>query len=63
MNKEKLRKYKYQLSFYYKLTAKNILEDIKKLQEGVIELELLDEQWFLNFQDELNKLSLDPDRE
>jgi alpha-galactosidase len=63
MNKEKLKEYKPQLSFYYKLTAKNIIEDIKKLRESVIELELLDEQWFLNFQDELNKLSIDPDRE
>jgi len=45
------------------LTAKNIINDIKILQESVKQLELLDEQWFLNFQDELNELSLDPDRE
>ena len=63
MNKDKLLKYKFQLNFYYKLTAKNIIEDIKKLRESVIQLELLDEQWFLDFQDELNKLSIDPDRE
>ena len=63
MNKEKLLKHKTQLNFYYKLTAKNIIEDIRKLRESVIELKLLDEQWFLNFQDELNELSLDPDRE
>ena len=58
-----VEKYKDQLNFYYKLTAKNIINDIKILQESVKQLELLDEQWFLNFQDELNKLSLDPDRE
>lgn len=58
-----VKKYKDQLNFYYKLTAKNIINDIKILQESVKQLELLDEQWFLNFQDELNKLSLDPDRE
>ena len=58
-----VEKYRDQLNFYYKLTAKNIINDIKILQESVKQLELLDEQWFLNFQDELNKLSLDPDRE
>lgn len=63
MNKNKLQKYKTQLNFYYKLTAKNIIKDIKTLQESVIELELLDEQWFLDFQDELNELSLDPNRD
>lgn len=57
-----VKKYKDQLNFYYKLTAKNIINDIKILQESVKQLELLDEQWFLNFQDELNELSLDPDR-
>ena len=63
MNKDKLKKYREQLNFYYKLTAKNIIKDIKILQESVIELELLDEQWFLDFQDELNELSLDPNRD
>lgn len=58
-----VEKYRDQLNFYYKLTAKNIINDIKILQESVKQLELLDEQWFLNFQDELNELSLDPDRE
>lgn len=58
-----IEKYRDQLNFYYKLTAKNIINDIKILQESVKQLELLDEQWFLNFQDELNELSLDPDRE
>lgn len=57
-----VEKYRDQLNFYYKLTAKNIIKDIKTLQESVIKLELLDEQWFLDFQDELNELSLDPDR-
>ena len=58
-----VEKYRDYLNFYYKLTAKNIINDIKILQESVKQLELLDEQWFLNFQDELNELSLDPDRE
>lgn len=62
MNKDKLEKYKEQLNFYYKLTAKNIIKDIETLQDSVIELELYDEQWFLDFQDKLNELSLDPDR-
>ena len=62
MNKDKLEKYKEQLNFYYKLTAKNIIKDIETLRESVIELKLLDEQWFLDFQDKLNELSLDPDR-
>lgn len=62
MSKEQLEKYKDKLNFYYKLTAKNIIKDIEILRESVIELELLDEQWFLDFQDKLNELSLDPDR-
>lgn len=62
MNKDKLEKYKEQLNFYYKLTAENIIKDIETLRESVIQLELLDEQWFLDFQDKLNELSLDPDR-
>ena len=63
MDKEKLKEYKVQLSFYYRLTAKDIIKNIEKLRESVIQLELLDEQWFLDFQDKLNKLSMDPDRE
>lgn len=62
MNEEKLKKYREYLNFYYKLTAKNIIKDIETLQDSVIELELYDEQWFLDFQDKLNELSLDPDR-
>jgi hypothetical protein len=62
MNKDNLEKYKEQLNFYYKLTAKNIIKDIETLRESIIELELYDEQWFLDFQDKLNELSLDPDR-
>jgi hypothetical protein len=43
-------------------TGKGILEQIKELHKITIKEGRLDEQWFLNFQDELNKLSLDPDR-
>jgi len=43
-------------------TGKGILEQIKELRKIVIKEGRLDEQWFLDFQDELNKLSLDPDR-
>jgi len=43
-------------------TGNGIIEKIKELQKIVIKEGRLDEQWFLDFQDELNKLSLDPDR-
>jgi len=43
-------------------TGKGILEQIKELHKITIKEGRLDEQWFLDFQDELNKLSLDPDR-
>ena len=39
-----------------------ILKDIKALREYAIENNLLDTQEFINFMDELNKLSIDPDR-
>ena len=39
-----------------------LLEQIKNIQEYAIENNMLNEQWFLNFQDELNKLSLDPEQ-
>ena len=45
-----------------KYSYDNILHQIKQIQKQVEELELLDSQDFLNFQDSLNKLSLDPDR-
>jgi hypothetical protein len=43
-------------------TGKGILAQIKELHKITIKEGRLDEQWFLDFQDELNKLSLDPDR-
>ena len=47
--------------FYIKL-GKDICKQIQNIREYAIEYNQLDEQWFINFLDELNKLSLDPDR-
>jgi hypothetical protein len=44
------------------VAGRGILEQIKEIHKIVIKEGRLDEQWFLDFQDELNKLSLDPDR-
>ena len=42
--------------------GKEIIRQINNLHKNAIKEGRLDEQWFLDFQDELNKLSLDPDR-
>ena len=42
--------------------SNGLLEQIKNIQEYAIKNNMLNEQWFLNFQDELNKLSLDPEQ-
>jgi hypothetical protein len=40
-----------------------ILKDIREYRQYAIENDLLDTQEFINFMDELNKLSIDPDRQ
>ena len=42
--------------------AKTILKDIEKIEQYAIDNNLLDTQEYLNFQDSLNKFSIDPDR-
>lgn len=42
--------------------SKTILKDINEIKKFAIDNKLLDTQEFLDFMDELNKLSLDPDR-
>ena len=39
-----------------------ILKDIRKARQYAIDNNLIDTQEYLNFQDALNKFSLDPDR-
>ena len=39
-----------------------ILNDVNEIRQYAIENNLLDTQEFINFMDELNKLSIDPDR-
>ena len=43
--------------------ASIILNDVNEIRQYAIENNLLDTQEFINFMDELNKLSIDPDRE
>jgi hypothetical protein len=45
------------------LDAFNIILAIRLLINRCKEYYFLDEQWYLNFKDELNKLSIDEDRE
>lgn len=40
-----------------------ILKDIQEIRQYAIENNLLDTQEFINFMDELNRLTIDPDRE
>lgn len=40
-----------------------ILKDVREIRQYAIENNLLDTQEFINFMDELNKLTIDPDRE
>jgi hypothetical protein len=40
----------------------NIKNVLKVVKEEAIKLEILDSKEFLDYQDELNKYSLDPDR-
>lgn len=61
--KQFMKRYPEQVRMYFKITGESIIEDIKEYQEKVKEEGLIDEQFFLDFQDNLNKLSLDPDRE
>lgn len=46
-----------------KLDAFNIILAIRLLINKCKKYYFLDEQWYLNFKDELNKLSIDEDRE
>ena len=39
-----------------------LIKNLTQFRKLCIEYKYLDEQWFLNYQDQLNKLSLDPDR-
>lgn len=39
-----------------------ILNDVNEIRQYAIENNLLDTQEFIDFMDELNKLSIDPDR-
>ena len=45
-----------------KETMQNIKDVLKVVKEEAIKLEILDSKEFLDYQDELNKYSLDPDR-
>lgn len=40
-----------------------ILKDVQEIRQYAIENNLLDTQEFINFMDELNRLTIDPDRE
>ena len=42
--------------------AKTILKEIENIEKYAIDNNLLDTQEYLNFQDTLNKFSIDPDR-
>ena len=42
--------------------VKTILKNIEKIEQYAIDNNLLDTQEYLNFQDALNKFSIDPDR-
>ena len=42
--------------------ASIILNDVNEIRQYAIENNLLDTQEFIDFMDELNKLSIDPDR-
>ena len=42
--------------------ASIILNDVNEIRQYAIENNLLDTQEFIKFMDELNKLSIDPDR-
>ncbi len=42
--------------------AKTILKEIENIEQYAIDNNLLDTQEYLNFQDTLNKFSIDPDR-
>ena len=43
--------------------ASIILNDVNEIRQYAIENNLLDTQEFINFMDELNKLSIDPNRQ
>ena len=43
--------------------ASIILKDVNEIRQYAIENNLLDTQEFIDFMDELNKLSIDPDRQ
>lgn len=46
-----------------KKLSKMILICIAKFRKVCIDTNCLDEQWFLNYQDTLNILSIDPDQQ
>ena len=45
-----------------KKLSKSILKNLNTFRKLCIDNKCLDESWFLDYQDELNKLSIDPDR-
>lgn len=51
------------LNNIFKELGEHIIHLIEQLDEAVIKENMLDEQWYLNYKDKLNQLSLDPDRE
>ena len=44
-------------------TMEDIINELKYIRDEAISLNMLDSQEFINYQDTLNKYSLDPDRE
>lgn len=46
----------------FNIYSKIVIKDINEIKKFAIDNKLLDTQEFLDFMDELNKLSLDPDR-
>lgn len=46
----------------FKIYSQIILKDIAEIEQYVIDNNLLDTQEYLDFQDALNKWSIDPDR-
>ena len=45
-----------------KKLSKSILKNLNTFRKLCIDNNCLDESWFLDYQDQLNKLSIDPDR-
>ena len=45
-----------------KKLSKSLIRNLYTFRKLCIDNKCLDESWFLDYQDELNKLSIDPDR-